>query len=200
MKHNNKGMFTVELTLIFPVILFSIMGVLWMSMVHYQNIVAGTVAMRTASRTAAYWNYAGEISAKSSSGASAAETLITPSSFTSHDPYRYLFEGLGDGNRTQAAVDYARTLMGNQQNLLKSNENGFEPKVEKTGSILKKYITVSVEKNYVNPLKAYMESCGWFAGDHYTVRAKAPLNNPGEFVRTTSIIYDLFQDNDCLME
>lgn len=198
--NNNKGMFTVELTLIFPTILFSIMGVLWMSMVHYQNVVAGTVAMRTASRTAAYWNYAGGVNAAGSAGVSTAASLITPASFTSHDPYRYLFEGAEDGTRKSQAVEYAKTLMGSQSSLLGDKENAFEPEVEKTGSILKKYVTVSVEKHYVNPIKAYMESCGWITKEDYKVSAKAPLNNPGEFVRTTSIIYDLFQDNDHLME
>ncbi len=200
MENTKKGMFTVELALIFPVILFSIMGVLWMSMVHYQNVLAGTVAMRTCSRAAAYWNYAGGVSAGSSAGVSSAAALITPASFTGHDPYRYLFEGAGDGVRKSQAAAYAKTLMGSQANLIGDNENGFEPEVEKTGSILKKYITVSVEKHYVNPIRAYMESCGWITNDDYKISAKAPLNNPGEFVRTTSIIYDLFQDNDQLME
>lgn len=57
---SNKGMFTVELTLIFPIIFLAILAVIYMSIIHYQNITTAAVAMQSANRVAAYWQYIGD--------------------------------------------------------------------------------------------------------------------------------------------
>lgn len=58
-KNRKKGSMTVEMAILFPVVFFTILGILYICIVHYQNIVAGTAAMQAAARGAACWDKLG---------------------------------------------------------------------------------------------------------------------------------------------
>lgn len=190
MKCSEQGYLTVEATIVFPTVFLSIMAVLWMSMTHCQNVMAASAAMRAASRAASCWEYAGGSNPSVFRKVDTAKNLITPASFTDHDPYRYLFD-TGSGTRLANAGAYAARLSGEIPEI--AGERDGAPRVVKTGGMLQKYIEVSVKKEYINPLEKIFESNGLDVDNNREVTARSPLNNPGEFVRNASIIYDLFK-------
>ncbi|MDO4324703.1 MAG: pilus assembly protein [bacterium] len=192
MKNSQQGMFTVEASIIFPVIFITILSILWMGMAHTQNIMAASAAMRAANRAASYWEYTGGSNPTVFQTVDSAENLVNANSFSNHDPYRYLFEGLETGQRVANTETYVKKLTGDMPKLVEEEKS--LPRVEKTGGLLKKYVQVTVEKEYINPLAGIMKNMGFQDVDmNQEVVVRVPLNNPGEFVRNVSIIYDLYK-------
>ncbi len=52
-----KGSFTVEATMIFPLIMFVMFGIIYLTIVHYQNNVMIAESIRAMNRAGAYWQY-----------------------------------------------------------------------------------------------------------------------------------------------
>lgn len=185
-----KGSMTVELALIFPLILIIILGVLRLCIMQYQNMMVATSAMQAAARGAAYWNVLGREGMDLSRGVGA--------DYTQHDPYRYLLD------TRQTAKDenikrYAEDLIGKKHDTdfgdhKKLMDDKGTVKVEKTGNILQKYVSVTVNKKIVNPMAPLLGRIGIKVPDSTTITAKAPLNTPTEFIRNVSFIYDMVQE------
>ena len=53
----SKGSFVVEATLIFPLIMFIMFGIIYLTIVHYQNNVMIAESIRAMNRAGAYWQY-----------------------------------------------------------------------------------------------------------------------------------------------
>jgi len=207
-KKKNKGVFTVELTLIFPVIFLSILAVMYMSIIHYQNIATAAVAMQSANRIAAYWQYIGDGSTdmlNGTRGESAAQLLIE-SDFKHRDPYRNIIDG-NRGNRERAAQDYANSLIRALPSFYSDGRDA-ELKVEvqssphrdgkggalqavKGASFLFPYIEVSAERKYINPLGRAFAQFGVGERESRTIRATAPLTTNAEFIRNIDFIQEM---------
>lgn len=184
----NRGSFTVEMTILFPAIFFVILGILNMCIIHYQNIAASSAAMRAAARTASYWEYADGRHPAIFQDISGAQ-MINNDSFTEHDPYRYIFD-TKSGTKQANASAYASKLIGDLPKLVAEHEDISTPVVTKSGNLFEKYVTVTVERKDTVPLSSLFKKFGITIRTENTITAKARLNNPGEFVRNMSFVFD----------
>lgn len=192
-KHN-KGVFTVELTLIFPVIFLAILAVLYMSIIHYQNMITSAVAMQSANRIAAYWQYIGDESTEMLDGtrSGSAAQLLIESDFKHRDPYRNIIDG-NKGNRTRAGQVYANSLIGGLPSFY-SDGSDAQIQVKKAGCFLMPYIEVTTERQFINPLGRSFEQFGIGDREQRKVRATAPLTSNAEFVRNIDFMQEVIED------
>ena len=191
MKRNMlRGSMTVELVIIFPVIFLVILGGLSICITQYQNMVTASAAMQAAARGAAYWDKISDSGAwdfQVSGGTDGGK--LVGMDFTDHDPYRYLLD-TKKGSRIKNTEAYAKWLIGQNPDIGFGEEETSEPKADKTGGFLQKYVTVTVTKQYTNPLGPMLERLGINIGGDRTITASAPLNTPTDFIRNISFIYD----------
>lgn len=189
-KKRNKGVFTVELTLIFPVIFLAILSVMYLSIIHYQNITTSAMAMQSANRIAAYWQFI-EDERPSILYATNARDMLVSDDFENCDPYRYIL-GTGSSNemRKRNSNVYIQNQMGRLTKYYEAGEAAIvvENVVEKKGFLLNPYIEVSVTRQYVNPLGNLLEAFGVGSREERTVRATAPLMNQTELIRNIEFI------------
>lgn len=186
-----KGSMTVELAILFPVIFLIILGILSICLTQYQNMVTASAAMQAATRGATYWDKLGGAGAWDFQ-LSDAETdggKLVSMDFTDHDPYRYLLD-TKKGNRLTNTQAYANWLLGQNVNVTLGEETTSQPKADKTGGFLQKYVTVTVTKQYTNPLGSMLERLGIYSAENRVITASAPLNTPSEFIRNMSFLYD----------
>ncbi len=185
-KKRNKGVFTVELTLIFPVIFLAILSVMYLSIIHYQNITTSAMAMQSANRIAAYWQFI-EDERPSILYATNAENMLVSDDFDNCDPYRYIL-GTKRSNemRKRNSNVYIQNQMGRLTKYYEAGEAAIV--VEKKGFLLNPYIEVSVTRQYVNPLGNLLEAFGVGSREQRTVRATAPLMNQTELIRNIEFI------------
>ena len=165
-----RGSFTVEMAVVFPIILIVILGTLRLCITQYENLTTATAAMQAAARGAAYWD-------------------TMDRDYTNHDPYRYIFDTKTE-DKEKKIKSYAEGLMTSGQ--IQSENQGLSAK--KTGNILQKYVEVTVVKKNLNPLARTLRNLGFNVQETYLITAKAPLNTPTEFIRMASFIYDLVKD------
>lgn len=202
-KRSSPGMFTVEMAIIFPVIFLTLVGLMYIGIVHYQNTVTQTAAMRTASRVAYSWdalgNSAGAWGFQLNEEARAAEDApaegqLVGFSYTDHDPYDAIVDG-SRSTREANALAYFKWLLDKNPSLLgEGGEETSGAKVEKQFSFLQSFVTVSVEKHYINPMGHLLEQIGIAAEQDSTITAKAPVNDPVEFVRLVGLIREFATD------
>ena len=193
-----RGSVTVEMTIVFPIIFLTIVGMIYMSIVHYQNIVTATAAMQTAARAAANWNTIGGNADKGDAGWYTREydgikVLIPRPNYSEHDPYGSILD-LRSANREKNTADYMSWIMSGNPEIFDDAEITGTPTADKSG-LLQKYITVSIKKTYINPLGNLLESVGIASADSRTITAKAPLNTPTEFIRNASYIMELVRES-----
>lgn len=180
------------MTILFPAIFFVILGILNLCIIHYQNVSISAEAMRAASRTASYWEYADGSNPLIYQDVPAVQ-MIEPKSFLTHDPYRYLFDGKA-GQKESNSGAYAGELIDSLPILLGGHESRQIPRVYKSGGIMQKYICVEAKRQDIVPMGDMFAKFGVRIPTDHTVTAKARLNNPGEFVRNTSFIYDIIHE------
>lgn len=188
-----RGVLTVELTLIFPVIFLGMMAVMYMSIIQYQNVINAAAVMQSANRIAAYWPYIGDGSAAmlNPSAETSAASLLHVSYFANNDPYRNLYDG-NRGNRLSAGQNYANSLIGALPSFYES-ESAAEIRVQKTGNFLIPNITVSVEKHYVNPFGQGFQQFGIGNKVDSIVKTTAPLTSDAEFVRNIDFVQEMIE-------
>ena len=193
-----RGSVTVEMTIVFPIVFLTIVGMIYMSIVKYQNIVTATAAMQTAARAAANWNTIGGNPDNGDAGWYTREydgikVLIPRPNYSEHDPYGSILD-LRSANHEKNTADYMSWIMSGNPEIFDDAEITGTPTADKSG-LLQKYITVSIKKTYINPLGNLLESVGIASGESRTITAKAPLNTPTEFIRNVSYIMELVRES-----
>lgn len=170
-----EGYFTVEVTLVFTVILFAIMLIIFVGVVLYQQVNLQSVVDKTASRGAIMY----------SSGTLNMDTEIKD--FKECNPYRYFFNG---SYKNQAQEKIEENLVQNIgfYNVYKSqNEN---TKVEIKDNIISRKITVSASKEYKFPIISAANTFGVKSPFNIEVSAESEVNDPAEFIRNTDLCTD----------
>lgn len=201
-RNSSPGMFTVEMAIIFPIILFTLIGLMYIGIMQYQTIITQTAAMRAASRTAYAWNGLGDPNGawgfqltdedKAAEGAPAEGQLVR-FNYTDHDPYASVIDGK-KSNREKNGKSYFLWLLGKNPSLLGDNETTSEGEVKKSFGFLQSYVNVSVEKHYVNPMGNLAESIGLSEKVDRVITATAPVNDAPEFLRLVSLARELIRD------
>lgn len=188
-----KGMFTVEAVLIVPLMIACILGIIYLSILLYQNTVAVAEATRAANRASAYWSYIGVDNPPALTDETEASALITEESYTDRSPYRFIAESITTKNskRLQNSEQYAKTRVSGIAFQAYTNGNAADLTVKTTSGFLSSSIEVTVKKQYINPLGNLLAKLGIGQKQDYTSTASAPITNPTEFIRNVDTLYDV---------
>lgn len=187
------GMLTVEATLIFPIIILTVFGVLYLSVLLYQNTVATAEATRAADRAAAYWRYLAVDDPPSLTAGTPASALIDKFSYTARSPYRFITEtaaGLG-GRRLDNARRYAKACVAGVAFSAYADSAGEQVDVSVRYGFLSSYLDVTVKKRYLNPLGSLMARLGIGPSQQYESTASAVITNPTEFIRNVDLLWEI---------
>lgn len=188
-----KGMLTVEAAFIVPIMILSVLGVIYLSVLLYQNTVATAEATRSANRIAAYWSYLAVDAPPALQNGTQAEALIDENSYADRSPYRFILEtiSLSGGKRLQNGNQYAQTRIAAIPFEAYTDGNPADVTVRSTTGFLSSYIEVSFTKGYINPLGNLMSKIGIGSKQDYTAKATAIITNPTEFIRNVDVLYDI---------
>lgn len=194
-KKNNSqsGMFTVEAVFVVPIMIFSILGIIYLSVLLYQNTVAAAEATRSANRIASYWSYIDVASPPALQNGMEASALIDEKSYTRRSPYRFISETLAllGGMRMNNGTQYAKTRIAGIPFERYTDGNPADVTVNARMGFLCSYIEVTFTKRYINPLGKLLEQIGIAERQEYTATATALVTNPTEFIRNFDILYDI---------
>lgn len=178
------GYFTVEITLIFTVILFAIMLVMFIGIVLYQQVNLQSIAERTAARGAVMY----------SSGVINMDTEVKD--FKKCNPYRYIFED--DGYKNSAEEEIKKNLEDNMgfYNVYKGSNENIEVKVDT--NLLCRKVVVSASKEYKFPVLSAANTFGIKSPFEINVSASSEVMDPAEFTRNTDLGADIIKDNSII--
>lgn len=185
-RNSSPGMFTVEMAIIFPIILFTLIGLMYIGIVYHQDMVAKTAAMRTASKVSYTWDGLG-----SADSAWTEDGALKSFDYTGHNPYEGMF-GAGDGNRKANAARYFNWVLGKSPQLLE-DETQENVAVDYKWDLLASSVEAKLTKHYTNPMGHLLEAVGIGAEQTTEVTARVSVTDPVEFIRTMGIVFDLFQ-------
>lgn len=206
MDKKKRGVITVEAALIMPVIIGTLFLIYSLAMVQYNNMIARVEAVRVANRVALNWNSIGGTTNNilseelkptvyyGETGATTGKTgknALASANYREHNPYRSFLE-LFTTSRTKTTnmKNYLQKKMGE----LVKTENGMECTTtsdignDKGYHIFNRYVEVTVNNTYSNPIFGMLNGMGFHVQEGYSVTAKAKLTEPAEFVRNISFI------------
>ena len=198
-RKKEKGMFTVEAVFVIPIMLLSIFAIIYLSVVHYQNIVAVAEATRAANRVASYWSYIGTSNPVAlNDDIGSAEDIITRDLYTDRSPYRFIIE---TGSAIDGSFGGLSVRRDNGQRYASNRVAGLKFNTYSTGAVnarlktevgfLSSYVTVSVSKGYKNPLGSLLETLGVEDAAAYENQAKSLITSPSEFIRNVDMIFQI---------
>lgn len=192
-EEKQKGMFTVEAVFIVPLMLFCIFGIIYLSILLYQNAVAVTEATRAVNRAAAYWSYIDMQNPPALTEETAAADLITKEMYLGRSPYRFIGEAFmnSGSQRMRNSSQYAQTRVAGIPFRAYSAWNGTDVEVGAEYGFLSSSLQVVVQKKYVNPLGNLLRILRIGSRQEHTATAQAPVTNPTEFIRNVDTLYDV---------
>ena len=198
-----RGSLTVEAVILFPIIFICLYAIIYLSILLYENSVASAEATRAANRAASYWSFIDNSGCTAlQTGEVSAESLITPLNYYSRSPYRFVFETIdtisNSSKRQENTRRYAYSVInGIQFNKYQDNPsaggNNAAPgvTVSVTHGFLTSYVSVEVQRHYLNPLGSFLMPVGVKEKQDYTAKAQSVITNPSEFIRNYDLIYDI---------
>ena len=198
-RKKEKGMFTVEAVFVIPIMLLSIFAIIYLSVVHYQNIVAVAEATRSANRVASYWSYIGtDEKPPALIDGTEAKSIITQISYTDRSPYRFIIE---TGSAIDGSFGGLSKRRDNGQQYASDRVAGLKFDAYSTGAVnaklktevgfLSSYVVVSVNKGYRNPLGSLLEVLRVGDSTSYESKAKSLITSPSEFIRNVDMIFQV---------
>lgn len=184
----------MEAVFVIPVVMITLMIVIRMCVVHYQNVAVSAEAMRAASRAGTYWQEILQDDPPMFQKTESAKSWITENNFLDHNPYQSLVDAVSSGNakkRLQNAKEYAEKLTGEPANVLEEQTEIENVKVEMEKGLLQNYVKVTVTRKNENPISNLYEKFSFREDKKNQVTAKGIQTNPTDFLRMASFLYDV---------
>lgn len=180
-----EGYLTVELTFVFSVLFFSLMMLLFMGMVLYQQVNLQSLAVRTSARGSIIYG----------SRMDDMETGVkTLSDFKNRDPYRYLasvFGGDKTGEYKKLLNTYVAKNVGNYNILTGTPKNQDYTTIQ--DYVFIKRVKVNIQEDYHMPTDAIAKMFGLDGAFHIDTTATSTVVEPVEFVRNIDLCTDVFR-------
>ena len=193
-----RGAYTVEAAFIIPLMIISIFAIIYLSVAHYQSIVSVAEATRSANRVASYWSYIGFANppALRDSDDVKASEIITASMYDKRSPYRFITELIsesagqkGNGMRINNGKKYTNSrISGIKFDTYSDPSYKDKAEIKTEMGFLSSYVTVTVQKRYINPLGRMMEIIGVGETKSFESKSNALITNPSEFIRNIDTI------------
>lgn len=191
-KDNTKGLMTIELSIVFPVIMFIVLAFIYCALYIYQIAHLQNIANRTAQHGSATWNvatrdvYMGRTEA---------------ADFNENDPYWRLYDTKREDKRKK--VESYGTNMVKNYNAMPTNGKstsssmkGVDVDVQVYDNIISKKLKVTISQSYFAPIGKVLNVFG--VKDAFTAKAYAEssINEPSEFIRNTDFVIDVAKEVD----
>ena len=179
----NEGYLTIELTIIFPAIFFSLLLILFMGMVLYQEVNLQSLSVQASERGSVVY------SSRVSDMTTGIKTL---EDFKIRDPYRNVpFLGGGKkGEYTSLVNKYVAERMGKRDILQADNQNGGNYTTVEDYLIAKR-IRVNIHSTYHTPVDAIAKMFGQNSPFEVNTTAVSAVVDAPDFVRNMDIIVDV---------
>lgn len=209
-KYKHSGMLTVEATFIFPLIFFILFGIIYLSIILYQNAVMTAESLRALNRAGAYYQYLeGENNPKAFDYTIDAKDLITVEDLKERSRYRSLFDFLPEivcdifGTTKTKRVEQAKIFVKSRQSNLgfdilseqKENNGASVEEVKRDDHLFfGDAIRADITKNFINPLSKSVDNGLNLDMDKFAenkVIVSSVINKNSEFVRDIDAIYEL---------
>lgn len=168
----SKGSVTLEATIVFPIIIFFIFSLVFLSMFIYQKLVLLDAAIYTAKQRAATWDN----SSKYMEDGFRAE-------FDSDGLYWRVFNDFGGSGLVNSKIKNSRNFLVSKLEDGVFNLKGSKINIRYTNTLVKRTVSVDIIENIVMPLN-------WLAnilGSTITAGAKAEVAEPVEYIRNIDL-------------
>lgn len=176
---------TVELTFVFSVVFFSLLMIMFMGMVLYQQVNLQSLAVRTSARGAVIYG----------SRMDDMETGVkTLGDFENRDPYRYLASIFG-GDKTAEYKRLLNTYVAKNigdYNII-TGEAGNTDYTTIQDYVIVKRVKVNIKEDYHMPIDAVARMFGAEGAFHIDTTAASTVVEPVEFVRNIDLCVDVFR-------
>lgn len=180
----NDGYMTIEMIMIFPVIFFSLLLILFMGIVLYQEVNLQSLAVRASEQGAV--TYSSRVSDLTTN-------IKILEDFKKRDPYRNL-PLMDQGKKAEyiALINtYVDTYMGNQNLLLSGEGKNAGSYAEMQDYLLVKRVKVNIQTDYHSPVDAIAEMFGQKGVFNVNTTAVSAVVDAPEFVRNADIVTDV---------
>lgn len=182
---NQQGYLTIELTFVFSTVFFSLLMILFMGMVLYQQVNLQSLAVRVSARGAVIYG----------SRVEDMETGIKKlSDFEDRDPYRYLSSIFGGDKAREyknRLNEYISRNIGDYNILTGDVKNNDYVTIK--DYVLVKRIKVNIREDYHMPIDAVARIFGYDGAFRVDTTAMSTVAEPVEFVRNIDLCTDIFR-------
>jgi len=168
---------TVEAIFVFPTVFFSILLLIFMGIVMYQQSALYSLAARSASRGSIIYTTC-------SKNMETGEVVYDD--FKDRNPYRFIWDSEAN-NKTNQVNSYVAANVGKNNAYTGLDKTGTY--ASRSGALFKK-IYVKINYDYNNPIKAVAKLFGVGALFRVDVLATAPVSEPVELVRNVDLTMD----------
>lgn len=175
---DERGSFTVEASLIFPIIFLCIIAVIYICILLYQMVLIQTAADVSAERGAATWSNPEK---KISSG------MIEKSGINAGGLYWRLFDIHKEKKKSRLG-NYLESHIG-RYDILKGSYKVSEPDI--IDYVVYKKLSLDIEGEYDIPAGTLLKAFGFRDCILLKVHSEAVINEPVEFIRNTDFIMDV---------
>lgn len=180
-----KGSLTVEMTFVFSVVFFSLLMLMFMGMVLYQQVNLQSLAVRTSSRGAVIYG----------SRMEDMETGVKKlSDFEDRDPYRYLSSVFGGDkvNEYKSILNrYVSSHIGEKNIITGQPKNNDYTTIQ--DYVFIKRVKVNIKRDYHMPVDAIARMFGSDGAFYIDTTAASTVVEPVEFVRNIDLCTDVFK-------
>ncbi len=179
---------TIEMTIIFPAIFFSLLLIMFMGIVLYQEVSLQGLAVRASERGAVIY------SSRVSDMTTGVKTL---EDFSIRDPYRNVLFLDGGAKREYIGVvnAYVDSRI-NQGSVLNEGEGNTENYTEVEDYLIAKRVRVRIDRTYDTPVDSIAAMFGMEGPfSVHTGATSAVLDTP-EFVRNVDIVTDILSQTE----
>jgi hypothetical protein len=175
---NQNGYMTVEVVLVFTLVLFSIMLIIYLGIALYQQVALQSSAQIISSQGATMY----------ASGSSELTTAQRPLiSYHNQNPYVNFLDGSKKAS-AEAAIKSAIATAANQNEVYKGSNNSTDAKI--TRQFISQKVIVNATRDYTMPIVSVAQTFGLNSPFKVNATASAPITNPVEVIRTTDICVD----------
>lgn len=179
MLKNKKGALTLEITLIFSVLLLCIFALIYLCLILYQQVYLQSFADKVANRAANSWSMPGK---------DLYFGFVAKEDMDEHSLY-WRFYDAEQAQKLEKIRAFAKDDFDKYSLLKRSLHYEITASIE-TEAVLYKTITVVIESKYDNPVKNLLKNVGLGSPFHFKVTGEAIVNEPAEFVRNTDFAVD----------
>lgn len=187
-KTKKGGYLTIELTMVFSVLFFSLLLILFMGMVLYQEVKLQSLAVRASERGSVVY------SSRVSDMTTGVKTL---EDYKERDPYRNVpvINTLNDDDYRDLVNKYVSANLGKRDILSGTNENGGDyTKIE--NYVFAKRLKVNIQTGYRMPVDSIGTMFGYSGPFKVNTTAVSAVVDSPDFVQNVDLVMDMVKQTD----